>query len=113
MKKHTIAKRAAAFALAAVLAAGLFGCGQQAASGSGSPSGSGDGGSATSTGRWRQEEVTPGENARGYEKPVLLEDGSLLLLEKGGDNTATLWLRTEDLIALLRDHGTVVHVVSL
>ena len=29
------------------------------------------------------------------------------------DNTATLWLRTEDLIALLRDHGTVVHVVSL
>ena len=63
MKKHTIAKRAAAFALAAVMTAGLFGCGEQAASGSGSPSGSGDGGSATSTGRWRQEEVTPGENA--------------------------------------------------
>lgn len=29
------------------------------------------------------------------------------------DNTATLWLRTEDLIALLRDHGAVVHVVPL
>ena len=96
MKKHTIAKRAAAFALAAVLAAGLFGCGQQAASGSGSPSGSWDGGSATSTGRWRQEEVTPGENARSYEKPVLLEDGSLLLLEKGVDNTATLWASTDN-----------------
>lgn len=29
------------------------------------------------------------------------------------DNTATLWLRTQDLITLLEDHGTVVHVVSL
>ena len=29
------------------------------------------------------------------------------------DNTATLWLRTEDLIALLRDHGTAVRVVPV
>ena len=29
------------------------------------------------------------------------------------DNTATLWLRMEDLIALLRDHGTVVRVVPV
>ena len=96
MKKHTIAKRAAAFALAAVMTAGLFGCGEEAASGSGSAAASGGGGSASGTGRWRQEEVTPGENARSYEKPVLLEDGSLLLLEKGGDNTATLWTSTDN-----------------
>ena len=96
MKKHTIAKRAAAFALAAVMAAGLFGCGEEAASGAGSAAASGGGGSASGTGRWRQEEVTPGENARSYEKPVLLEDGSLLLLEKGGDNTVTLWTSTDN-----------------
>ena len=47
MKKHTIAKRAAAFALAAVMAAGLFGCGEEAASGSGSAAASGGGGSAS------------------------------------------------------------------
>ena len=29
------------------------------------------------------------------------------------DNTATLWLRTQDLITLLEDHGAVVHVVPL
>ncbi len=29
------------------------------------------------------------------------------------DNTASLWLRTEDLIALLRDHGTAVRVVPV
>ena len=29
------------------------------------------------------------------------------------DNPATLWLRTEDLIALLRDHGTAVRVVPV
>lgn len=29
------------------------------------------------------------------------------------DNTATLWLRTEDLIALRRDHGTAVRVVPV
>ena len=95
MKKHTIAKRAAAFALAAVMTAGLFGCGEETASGSGSAA-SGGGSSASGTGRWRQEEVTPGENARSYEKPVLLEDGSLLLLEKGGDNTVTFWTSTDN-----------------
>lgn len=29
------------------------------------------------------------------------------------DNTATVWLRTADLIALLREHGTPVHVTPL
>lgn len=97
MKKLTLAKRAAAFALAAAMAAGLFGCGEEAASGSSGASGtSGASGAAGATGRWRQEEVTPGEGARSYEKPVLLEDGSLLLLEKGGDGSATLWTSADN-----------------
>ena len=97
MKKLTLAKRAAAFALAAAMAAGLFGCGEEAASGSSGASGtSGASGAAGATDRWRQEEVTPGEGARSYEKPVLLEDGSLLLLEKGGDGSATLWTSADN-----------------
>lgn len=91
MSRHTIAKRVLGWALAAVMTAGLFGCGGKAASGSGASAASGNGGSAAATGRWRQEEVTPSANARNYEKPVLLEDGTLLLLEKRGDNTASLW----------------------
>ena len=79
-----------------MLAAGLFGCGRQATSGSGTPSASGGGGYATSTGRWRQEEVTPGESARSYEKPVLLEDSYLLLLEKQGDGTASPWASADN-----------------
>ena len=29
------------------------------------------------------------------------------------DNTATVWLRTEDLIAIIRSHGTALHLVPL
>lgn len=29
------------------------------------------------------------------------------------DNTATIWLKAEDLAALLREHGTAVHLVEL
>lgn len=29
------------------------------------------------------------------------------------DNTATVWIRTEDLIKLVRGHGNPVHVVDL
>ena len=29
------------------------------------------------------------------------------------DNTATLWMKTEDLIALVREHGNEVNVISL
>ena len=40
-------------------------------------------------------------------------EGSGLIGVHPNDNTATLWLRTEDLIALLRDHGTAVRVVPV
>ena len=40
-------------------------------------------------------------------------EGSGLIGVHPNDNTATLWLRTQDLITLLEDHGAVVHVVPL
>ena len=39
--------------------------------------------------------------------------GSGLIGIHPNDNTATVWLRAEDLAALLREHGTVVDVVDL
>lgn len=96
MKKSSMGKRILAWALAAVLAAGLIGCGGSPASGSGTASPSSGGSGATTTGRWRQEEVTPDANARSYEKPVLLEDGSLLLLEKRGDGGIALWASADN-----------------
>lgn len=99
MKKSLIVKRALAWALAAALAAGLIGCGGTPASGSG-PSGTASapsgGGSASGTGRWRQEEVTPDENARSFEAPVTLEDGTVLLLEKRGDDGIALWASADN-----------------
>lgn len=47
--------------------------------------------SAGTTGRWVQEDVTPVKNAYSFDNPVVLEDGSVLLLSKNGDDSVSLW----------------------
>lgn len=48
---------------------------------------------------------------------VYLDEGFLrapgLIGVHPNDNTATVWLKTEDFVALLRGHGTSVHVVEI
>lgn len=39
--------------------------------------------------------------------------GSGLIGVHPNDNTATVWLKAEDLVQLLRDHGTAVDIVAL
>ena len=39
--------------------------------------------------------------------------GSGLIGAHPNDNTATVWLKAEDLVRLLRDHGTAVDIVAL
>lgn len=39
--------------------------------------------------------------------------GSGLIGVHPNDNTATVWLKAEDLVALLREHGTTVDIVEL
>ena len=48
---------------------------------------------------------------------VYLDEGFLrapgLIGVHPNDNTATVWLKTEDIVALLRGHGASVHVVEI
>ena len=48
---------------------------------------------------------------------VYLDEGFLrapgLIGVHPNDNTATVWLKTEDFVALLRGHGASVHVVEI
>lgn len=46
---------------------------------------------AGTSGRWVQEEVTPNQTAYSYDKPLILEDGSVLLLAKNGDDSMSVW----------------------
>ena len=39
--------------------------------------------------------------------------GSGLIGVHPNDNTATVWLQAEDLVALLREHGTTLDIVEL
>ena len=76
------------------MALGLAGCrgGGQAASGGGAASGGSAGGAGGAvSGSWQQQEVTPDASAFVYNTPVLQQDGSLLLLEKKGDDSVSLW----------------------
>ena len=73
---------------------------------------------------WEKLGLTPGSvtplgllGSEGGQVELFLDQAFLdlpgLIGVHPNDNTATLWLRTQDLITLLEDHGAVVHVVPL
>lgn len=90
MNRTAIIKRIAAGMLAAVLTAALAGCGKTPASSAGGQDTFEPDSAVSTTGAWREEEVTPDENARSYKTPVALADGSVRMLEAGADNTLHL-----------------------
>lgn len=90
MNRTAIIKRIAAGMLAAVLTAALAGCGKTPASSAGGQDTFESDSAVSTTGAWREEEVTPNENARSYKTPVALADGSVRMLETGADNTLHL-----------------------
>lgn len=90
MNRTDIIKRIAAGVLAAVLTAALAGCGKTPASSAGGQDTFEPDSAVSTTGAWREEEVTPDENARSYKTPVALADGSVRMLETGADNTLHL-----------------------
>lgn len=90
MNRTDIIKRIAAGMLAAVLTAALAGCGKTPASSAGGQNTLEPDSAVSTTGAWREEEVTPDENARSYKTPVALADGSVRMLEAGADNTLHL-----------------------
>ena len=90
MNRTAIIKRIAAGMLAAVLTAALAGCGKTPASSAGGQDTLEPDSAVSTTGAWREEEVTPNENARSYKTPVALADGSVRMLEAGADNTLHL-----------------------
>lgn len=90
MNRTDIIKRIAAGVLAAVLTAALAGCGKTPASSAGGQNTLEPDSAVSTTGAWREEEVTPDENARSYKTPVALADGSVRMLEAGADNTLHL-----------------------
>lgn len=90
MNRTDIIKRIAAGMLAAVLTAALAGCGKTPASSAGGQDTLEPDSAVSTTGAWREEEVTPDENARSYKTPVALADGSVRMLEAGADNTLHL-----------------------
>lgn len=90
MNRTAIIKRIAAGMLAAVLTAALAGCGKTPASSAGGQNTLEPDSAVSTTGAWREEEVTPDENARSYKTPVALADGSVRMLETGADNTLHL-----------------------
>lgn len=90
MNRTDIIKRIAAGMLAAVLTAALAGCGKTPASSAGGQDTFEPDSAVSTTGAWREEEVTPDENARSYKMPVALADGSVRMLETGADNTLHL-----------------------
>lgn len=90
MNRTDIIKRIAAGMLAAVLTAALAGCGKTPASSAGGQDTLEPDSAVSTTGAWREEEVTPDENARSYKTPVTLADGSVRMLEAGADNTLHL-----------------------
>lgn len=90
MNRTAIIKRIAAGMLAAVLTAALAGCGKTPASSAGGQDTFEPDSAVSTTGAWREEEVTPDENARSYKTPVTLADGSVRMLEAGADNTLHL-----------------------
>ena len=45
------------------------------------------------------------------DKELLQRDGVIGI--HPNDNTATVWIKTEDLISLIEEHGNQVHIVSL
>lgn len=90
MNRTAIIKRIAAGMLAAVLTAALAGCGKTPASSAGGQDTFEPDSAVSTTGAWREEDVTPDENARSYKTPVALADGSVRMLEAGADNTLHL-----------------------
>lgn len=90
MNRTAIIKRIAAGMLAAVLTAALAGCGKTPVSSAGGQDTFEPDSAVSTTGAWREEEVTPDENARSYKTPVTLADGSVRMLEAGADNTLHL-----------------------
>ena len=90
MNRTDIIKRIAAGVLAAVLTAALAGCGKTPASSAGGQNTLEPDSAVSTTGAWREEEVTPDENAHSYKTPVALADGSVRMLETGADNTLHL-----------------------
>ena len=90
MNRTAIIKRIAAGMLAAVLTAALAGCGKTPASSAGGQDTFEPDSTVSTTGAWREEEVTPDENARSYKTTVTLADGSVRMLEAGADNTLHL-----------------------
>ncbi len=90
MNRTDIIKRIAAGVLAAVLTAALAGCGKTPASSAGGQDTFEPDSAVSTTGAWREEEVTPDENAHSYKTPVALADGSVRMLETGADNTLHL-----------------------
>lgn len=68
MNRTDIIKRIAAGVLAAVLTAALAGCGKTPASSAGGQNTLEPDSAVSTTGAWREEEVTPDENARAIKR---------------------------------------------
>lgn len=89
MMQTTWKKRVAAWLMAAAMTFGLTGCGKGGSSSAGGEANSAP--AVSAAGSWREADVTPSQDAHSFGKPVLLEDDSLLLLEKKSDDTISLW----------------------
>lgn len=91
MNRHTLIQRLTSWALAAVMAVSLAGCGPAPGSNSSETVTPDSGSSTPATGSWQEEDVTPSETARTFTTAVTLADGSLRMLEVRSDNTICLW----------------------